>query len=81
MNAVIGPTAGMVINLSTRSTNSESRSRVGTRALHRFAAKSQQRAQPFIEVWIRGQQFAKIAGLVQPLLVVTHSGFHQQRWS
>jgi hypothetical protein len=45
---------------------------------HCLATKSQQRVQPFIDVQVRCQQFAEVAGLVQALLVVTHSGFHQQ---
>src|SRR5215472_15860593 len=85
VSAVIGPTDGMVISRSTRSFSKESRSSDLTRALScslqshdRLAAYPQQGTQPLINIGVRCQQLAEVAGLVQPLLVVAHSGFHQQ---
>src|SRR5450755_4776168 len=84
VSAVIGPTAGMVINRSTRSISNESVSSERTKAIsvflqtyHRLAAQPQQRTQSFIDVRVARQQFAKVPGLVQPLLVVVHPRFHQ----
>jgi hypothetical protein len=77
VNAVIGPTAGMVISRSTRSTSKESRSSVRTSALsvrqahHVLLAGAQQRFQPFIDALVGGQRFTKVSDLVEFLIVVT----------
>src|SRR4029077_12533716 len=83
VSAVIGPTAGIVINRSTRSTNNESRSRERTRALSVFPSRTtvsrHSRSSEPSPSSMSGLQFAEVAGLVQALLVVAHSRFHQQR--
>jgi hypothetical protein len=73
----------MVIKRSTRSTNALQGAHQGTlgfpQAHYRFTTQWQQRSQPFIDIGVGRQQFREIAGLVQPLLVIAHTGFHQQR--
>src|SRR5258706_6751945 len=84
VSAVIGPTAGMVMSRSTRSTSKESRCNDRTSAFrfsqahHCLPAQPQQRFQPFIDVLVGGQQFTKVSDLLKLLFVVTHTGFHQQ---
>src|SRR5260370_21807097 len=81
VSAVIGPTAGMVMSRSTRSTSKESRSQRAFRfsqAHHCLPAQPQQRFQPFIDVLVGGQQFSKGSDLVELLFVVTRTGFHHQ---
>src|SRR5260370_5066435 len=81
VSAVIGPTAGMVMSRSTRSTSKESRSQRAFRfsqAHHCLPAQPQQRFQPFIDVLVGGQQFTKVSDLVELLFVVPHTGFNQQ---
>src|SRR5437773_12576588 len=83
VSAVIGPTAGMVMSRSTRSTSKESRCNDRTSALSVFprrttVSRHSQRFQPFVDVLVGGQQFTKVSDLVQLLFVVTHTGFHQQ---
>src|SRR6266852_4252027 len=86
VNAVIGPTAGMVINRSTRSISNESRSSDRTSALsvlcRRTTVSRHNRSSehsPSSMSLVGRQQFAEVAGLVEPLLVVAHACFHQQR--
>src|SRR5260370_30508800 len=81
VSAVIGPTAGMVMSRSTRSTSKESRSQRAFRfsqAHHCLPAQPQQRFQPFVDLRVGGQQFTKVSDLVQLLFVITHTCFHQQ---
>src|SRR5882757_3294307 len=86
VSAVIGPTAGIVINRSTRSISNESRSSERTMALSVFCRRTtvsrhsrSSEPSPSSMSGLVVSSFAKIAGLVQSLLVVAHPGFHQQR--
>src|SRR5258708_20366738 len=84
VSAVIGPTAGMVISRSTRSTSKESRSSDRTSALSVFPRRTT------VSRLSRNNGFSpsSMSGLVasssrkyptlQLLFVVTHTGFHQQ---
>src|SRR5260221_8529803 len=85
VSAVIGPTAGMVMSRSTRSTSKESRCSDRTSALSVFPRRTtvsrhsrRQRFQPFIDVLVARQQFTEVPDLVKLLFVVAHTGFHQQ---
>src|SRR6266849_6742962 len=83
VSAVIGPTAGMVINRSTRSTSKESPCSDRTSALSVLPSRTtvsrpSQRAQTLVDLLVGRQQGAKVTNLVEFLLVVAHPGFHQQ---
>src|SRR5882724_10074513 len=84
VSAVIGPTAGIVISRSTRSVGDESRSSDRTSALSVFCRRTtvsrhNRNNEPSpASTRVGRQQFAEIAGFVQPLFVVAHPRFHQQ---
>src|SRR5258707_1668067 len=84
VNAVIGPTAGMVMSRSTRSTSKESRSSDRTSALSVFPRRTtvsrhsrNNGFSPSSMSWLVASSSRK-SDLVELLLVVTHTGFHQQ---
>src|SRR5258708_27588742 len=85
VSAVIGPTPGIVLNRSSRSPSSGSRSSElnqgivqPLRSNDRLPAQLQQRSDTLVNLFVARHQFREVTQLVQPLLVVTHSGLHQQ---
>src|SRR6266849_1126856 len=85
VNAVIGPTPGTVLRRLIRSASKGSRCSELTRAYSVFCSRTmlsllqpQQRPDSLIHLLVGREQLTEVAHFVQPLLVVTHSGFHQQ---
>src|SRR5437879_13570817 len=85
VRAVIGPTPGMVLSRLSLSASKRSRSReliraysIFPRLCDRLPAELEQGPNAFVDLFIGREQLTEVAHLMEPLLVVTHAGFHQQ---